>query len=80
MVFGAVKAICYVAVVMIITSVISYMDFIGNPVRQVVNQTAITKPIYGFVEDKIQETIENQDWNEIIGDILNKGEAGGEEA
>lgn len=72
MVFGAAKAVCYLAVVFIITSVISYVGFIGKPVRDVVNETAITKPIYGFVEDKVQEIIDNQDWNEIISQIANK--------
>lgn len=78
MVFGAIKAVAYVAVVMIITSLLSYIGFIGNPVRQVVNQTAVTKPIYGFVEDTIRDTIENQDWNEIIGEVIEKTSDNGE--
>ena len=70
LVFGAAKGALVVAILFLITSLVSYTGLGDAYINPVINETTVVKPAYEFVSDKVEELIMSQDWNAIIAGIL----------
>ncbi len=74
LVFGTVKGLVFLGLAIVITNFLCYIPAVNNVVTENINNTKVTKIAYNFATEKVDEFMENMDWNKVIGQLFNRPE------
>ena len=70
MVFGLVKGVVVVAGCLAILSLLSQISAIGKPIQEALNTTTIAKPVYNYVDDILEKTLDKDTIQDIVDRII----------
>jgi uncharacterized membrane protein required for colicin V production len=70
MVFGVVKGVVIVAGCLAVLSLLSQISVIGKPIQDAHDTTTIAKPVYNYVDDLLEKTLDKDTIQDIIDRII----------